>query len=318
MTVQKHRKHIPASGLVIALTATSLLLSALALLSFGGWAWWALDLIAAFRLHLTVALVLILFCSMAARARLGGVAAFSALVLSMIDIYDVRENVQGGHEEKPVSLVIANVGEQKFDPASFAQILSTSKADLVMLQEASPLLSAAGLDLSRFPHRAAMPWQQEGLLLLSRFPFLAVRSLTIGPYGRGAIVATVDGDFGILHVVLIHAPAPRSHSTFRFQQRYLDVIADLPELGSGNVIVAGDFGSAPWSLAMKRFVRRSGLYLASPIATWPASLGRMGLPIDHVLVGSDLCVGVSTSDIGSDHLPLIAQVGRCRNRIEEP
>jgi endonuclease/exonuclease/phosphatase (EEP) superfamily protein YafD len=71
-------------------------------------------------------------------------------------------------------------------------------------------------------------------------------------------------------------------------------------------IIAGDFNSTPWGRA---YASVHGVRAGDPRfqGTFPAVLGPLGLPIDHIRFGgltlTDYRVG---PDIGSDHLPLFA------------
>jgi endonuclease/exonuclease/phosphatase (EEP) superfamily protein YafD len=80
----------------------------------------------------------------------------------------------------------------------------------------------------------------------------------------------------------------------------------------GPVVAVGDFNATPWSRPMRILLSETGLRtMHRPIATWPATAGRFGLPIDHLLVGGGARVvrvepfGVG---LGSNHLGLLAEI----------
>ncbi len=80
----------------------------------------------------------------------------------------------------------------------------------------------------------------------------------------------------------------------------------------GPVVALGDFNAAPWSLPMRRLMRQSGMrMLRWPHATWPARFGRLGLPIDHVLVRDGarvVRVRPFGAGLNSNHLGLVADI----------
>ncbi|TDX21880.1 endonuclease/exonuclease/phosphatase family protein [Rhodovulum visakhapatnamense] len=54
---------------------------------------------------------------------------------------------------------------------------------------------------------------------------------------------------------------------------------------TGPVVAVGDFNAPPWSRPMRLLLHKTGMRgLRRPVATWPAGLGRFGLPIDQILV----------------------------------
>lgn len=109
-------------------------------------------------------------------------------------------------------------------------------------------------------------------------------------------------------------PPPRPHQV---RQMAALVRTVRTELGPDRAIVLGDFNSTPWSFALDRLVRDSGLTRWSRAQfSWPTPALAGGLvrapvlPIDHVLAGAHWQV-VSLArgpDLGSDHFPLAAQL----------
>lgn len=80
----------------------------------------------------------------------------------------------------------------------------------------------------------------------------------------------------------------------------------------GPVVAVGDFNVAPWSFPMRELLHNTGMQgLRMPPATWPASAGRFGVPIDQILVRDGPRVTKIRSfgsDLGSNHLGILADV----------
>jgi endonuclease/exonuclease/phosphatase (EEP) superfamily protein YafD len=84
------------------------------------------------------------------------------------------------------------------------------------------------------------------------------------------------------------------------------------------LLIAGDFNLTPWSEYFSDALEQSGLHDAALgfglARSWPAQFAPAGIRIDHCLL-SRHWRSQSTSigpDLGSDHLPLVADVSLSR------
>jgi endonuclease/exonuclease/phosphatase (EEP) superfamily protein YafD len=91
--------------------------------------------------------------------------------------------------------------------------------------------------------------------------------------------------------------------------RFAKYLNTLP----GDLVVMGDFNSAPWGRVQRAFRARTGLdSQAGWDFSWPSWLCRpLRLPLDHVLTRGHLVVTkfAAGPETDSDHLPVIAEVG---------
>jgi endonuclease/exonuclease/phosphatase (EEP) superfamily protein YafD len=117
-------------------------------------------------------------------------------------------------------------------------------------------------------------------------------------------------------VLAVHPPPPRHRDWWKLRNRQLEEIANLVRSHSGTWLVLGDLNTTPWAPSFRRLVRASGL-VNSALGhgldpTWPARWPwPLRIPIDHCLHSPALTtinrrVGPA---IGSDHLPLIVDIG---------
>jgi endonuclease/exonuclease/phosphatase (EEP) superfamily protein YafD len=87
----------------------------------------------------------------------------------------------------------------------------------------------------------------------------------------------------------------------------------LDREAKGDVIVMGDFNSAPWSRVQRTFRAKTGLdNQAGWAASWPSFLPwPLRLPIDHVLARGHLVVTRFEAEprTDSDHFPVVAEIG---------
>jgi endonuclease/exonuclease/phosphatase (EEP) superfamily protein YafD len=94
----------------------------------------------------------------------------------------------------------------------------------------------------------------------------------------------------------------------------LSSLVELLDDFSGNKVLVGDLNASVWDIHYRNLEKRSGLRSARRgfgiQPTWPTFLPFAMIPIDHVLVSSEISVSdVRTGRrIGSDHLPLVVTI----------
>jgi hypothetical protein len=241
---------------------------------------------------------------------------------------------------KPMRVVTCNVCTGKFDHLKLALLIRQTAADMVALQECPPslLLSAPpGWSIA----------QSKGFAVLSRFPLRGLEFVTIQPPGETwqiplLLRTTVKAPGGDIAFCSLQLPTPRfgllamldrktlirparktrleRDTQYRWQAaRKLHEYAAQQPLP---VILAGDFNTPVESRIFKQVW---GGYSNAFSETgrgygWTQRVSVSGLGfsarIDHVLTGRQLRPLTSAvgPDIGSDHLPLIADVGWVNGR----
>ncbi len=189
-----------------------------------------------------------------------------------------------------------------------------SDPDFIVLQEvnSSWIKSLDEKLASTWPHREAiLRFDDFGVALYSKFPWKSCGLKNYSNfYSNPALAASFKlADDVELRLVTIHPASPMNHAKWESRNVLFDELAkDVQANGTRRTIVAGDFNCTPWSYWYRRFVQESGLRNAAEgqgfHVTWmPIPIGVFGLPIDHVLVGSE--IGVSELTVGpyvaSDH-----------------
>lgn len=232
-------------------------------------------------------------------------------------------------------VITCNIDGIKHDPVALAALIRDSSADVVALQE-----YPAGLKLDLPPGWQAV--QERGLAILSRFPLQrGITTLVSNPPNPWpstcllqCIVKTPGGD---LNFCSLQLPTPRfdllplldRHTLInpsrkgqllagtvyrrRAAQEVQKAVAGL----SGPTIIAGDF-NMPVESSIYRQVwngygnafSQSGYGYGWTQRAKSRKLTTIGIRIDHILTGPGLEVRGCTvgTDVGSDHLPLIADI----------
>jgi endonuclease/exonuclease/phosphatase (EEP) superfamily protein YafD len=198
--------------------------------------------------------------------------------------------------------------------------LASRPADVVVLQEVSTGLSAMLRNLSNiYPHQIIVGGNDpsdterarglEGVAVLSRHPVLEHKVLR--PAGRldpGLIARLSIAGADDPWLVVVHPWDPLIPANLVARDRYLAEIVEAITRLDGPVIIAGDFNATPYTPSFQALLKatRTTTFTEFP-ATFPATMGPLGIPIDHVLVrGIHLADLQALPSIGSDHRPLKA------------
>ena len=262
---------------------------------------------------LVLALVLALGLGALGARRTGAVLAVLAVLGGAAILRDYRAVRTPPATTSDLRLLWFNVlHENATPPDRIAAAIRGSGADVVLLAEALPMREARIGLADLYPYQLGCADADRcGLILLSRFPFSRerLRDFPTGPERFLRVVLEVPGH-GDVALAGVHETKPW----------YLGLTGGEAEIGkwalrpgkATPMVVAGDFNAAPWSLRMRSLVREQSLRFAErPVPTWPASAGRFGVPIDHVLVRRGATIlGLAPwgADLGSNHRGLIAEL----------
>lgn len=226
--------------------------------------------------------------------------------------------------EGSLRVVTANVDYTNAEPERALQILVAQRPHILAIVENTdrwtPMLEAV---TDSFPWHVIEPRPEgRGVALLSRVPLRSTRVECLVSDERPSIWATarvqeVDIGIGVLHPVPPGLPRRRGGRKDSAERDIeLHIAADLVRKSGNGLswIVTGDFNDVGWSRTTEHFKRVSGLgdprIGRGTFNTFPASWPLIRYPIDHVMLSTALRI-VSLRrlpNIGSDHLPLLADV----------
>ena len=275
------------------------------LLLFGE-AWWV-DVLASFRAHLGLAMVLGMALALVRGHRLvAGVSLLLAGVLLAPLTLNRTPTVDGIAD---LRLAVHNVHTANRDFESVLADLEAGSPDVMAILEVDAAWEAA--IRHRFPNRHILAQSRSdnfGIAVVSRQPLRGDGIFVPPPIDAPSldvIVATPSGDIRLL---ITHPVPPISEDWWLARNIQIESVLGRAAASKVPVVVAGDLNLTPTSPAWARLVgstplRRAGL----PLGTWPSWIGLLGLPIDHVLTGPGLSVVESSMlpGAGSDHRGLL-------------
>lgn len=197
-------------------------------------------------------------------------------------------------------------------PNRLADEILSSDADVVVLGEAAPILPALDQLLDTYPHQLGCEVGAIcSTLVLSRLAFVpqSAEMITTARPGRMAAFGITLPDGGSLNMLAVHLPKPWFYGFYDIDLWHL---IDRSRSTTGPLVVLGDFNAAPWSRSMARLLRETGLDVSRGTpATWPAVVGPLGVPIDHVLYRNGVSLVLLTpwsAAPGSNHQGLLAAI----------
>jgi endonuclease/exonuclease/phosphatase (EEP) superfamily protein YafD len=214
-------------------------------------------------------------------------------------------------------LVSANLlhANQAFERA--LQVISALDADVIVLCEATAAARERFRSLAaRFPHAldTCAPDSLYGIVILSRFP-LTLRSRGVGdddPLPRH-LAADVAVERKIITIAAIHPTNPLRLSRSHRIPTEFDSVAAFCRAAPEDLILIGDCNAAGWSRYLQDLERTAGFANDGRLRpSWPVWLPPLvRLPLDHVWVRGRVALlrAELGPRFGSDHLPLIAEVG---------
>lgn len=286
--------------------------------------WWVFDLASHFRPHYLGAALAAAAMALALRRRrtllLIGLLALPHLVT--VEPWRGLGAALAEVEEIPAAksaslrVMTLNVNWANGDRPSAMEHIRDVAPDVLFLQEASTLWHREIAALSRaFPYKtSAGRLTVSGIHVFSRFPIATSKSIRPPGLGSRYLVTELEVAGKTVRAVSVHAPSPLAPGPRDRRNRYLRHLAETLSQNDVPTIVAGDFNMTRWSPHYGDLVEASGLTNAAEaqgwVATWPSQLPFGRIAIDHLLVSDQIKVRSfgRGSDVGSDHLPLIAEL----------
>lgn len=319
-------RSIPWRPLVLASAAA---LAVTTGLSFLGRLFWLGEILSHFRPSLAFGSALLTVLALATRQRLAVALAAAAAIVNALPLlpYVTPPGASiAAATATPLKLMIFNLHGHHADRLGLQQLVARERPDIIVLTELPgerherlDLFNGAFLEIPYIvlddlgsPH---------DVVVYSRWPLRA--TVTDRGISRSLPVVSVDlceppdsaATPRCLRLVALHSARPLDGGAPARDAQLERAGVLAAAAPSGRAIVAGDLNLTPWSPVFADLLARGGLRDSGIgrglVATWLTRFILLGLPIDHVLVSDafdvrDRRIG---PDLGSDHLPVIVELG---------
>jgi len=300
---------------LVALAAIAMTLLAVA--SLVGDLAYPLEVLANFRVQMFLFAGVLAAVAAAIRHVLATLVLLGCLVLNGRPIMPYLKMSTAAVAEQPhrLRVVTYNMRNRSTDVAALFELLERERADIAVLTELPPGFGAT-LDWrgAAFPHRTVL--EREGsfeVLAISRHPLGDVRiERSPADWTPRLSFNHCASEAACVRVIALHAPRPVPTANLKaLRDQAIREVASAAR-SAGRAVVIGDLNLTPWSPVFARLLSDGGLHDTahglSP--TWFSSSPFLGLRIDHILIsdGIDATSWRVGPDLGSDHLPVIADL----------
>jgi len=195
--------------------------------------------------------------------------------------------------------------------------ISNIDPDVIVFQEYSFTWDTALSDLLvHYPYAIIRPLHGSfGIAIYSKLALLETEEILVHETSTPSLNVVVDVKGIPLRIIGTHPIPPMGKKLFRERNNQLHHLANLVKQENGALVLIGDLNVTTWSYFFKRLLRDSQLndgrrgFGVHP--TWPTWFYPAGIPIDHILVSSEITVQkLESNEVdGSDHRSIWADIG---------
>lgn len=214
----------------------------------------------------------------------------------------------------PVRILFVNVHTSSRGYAAVRRLIADERADVVALVETDARwLRELAPALEAYPARIEAPRDDNfGMALYARGPLTGAAEHLAATVPAILAETTISG--ARVAVSLLHPVPPVTAAVEATLVRHFDAVAERVRGFSAPFVIVGDLNATPWSRAFARLRGKTGACDTRAgfgvQTSFPADSWLLRIPIDHVLVACS--IGVRDRrigpDVGSDHLPVIADL----------
>lgn len=275
------------------------------------------ELLSLFRLqYFGAGLVLAAVAAVVRRRRI----ALVAVALAAINGFGLVPGVMGGTRPDParpqLRLLVANVWYPGSDYRPLTDLVERERPHVIGLTELTHEWAAGvSADLAEYRHRILRPQPNGyGIGLYSRVPLGDARIVYPAGDWPPVVHATTNVGGRTVDLFVVHAPSSTGPHSAGRHRAFMRNLATVVGSQGEATLVCGDLNAAPWTAAFQELRDRGGLERDDPWRpfewTYPVWNRFLRVPIDQCLAGPAVSVSSRSGPaIGSDHFPLLVEVG---------
>ncbi len=283
----------------------------------GGFERW-LELTVHFRfqyLILSVILLIILAIFRQGKWCLLCLFCISLNAVEVVPWYMNNSKVNTSQSGETIKVIQSNILSSNQNYAEFINLVKAEKPQILVVQELNePWAKELESINNILPHSFVLPQENNfGMGIYSSFP-LENQSTKWLTAQIPELIADIEVAGKTINLTAIHPVPPINESYFYLRNQQLEETSKYLQQSNVEKIVLGDLNLTMWSPIYRSFVRTTGLVNArlgfGVLPTWPTNILPLRIPLDHCLVSPEITVANIKvgANIGSDHLPLIAEL----------
>ena len=311
------RNHVQTTGssLTRLLFAGAIITFLLSIMGFFGEYHWLFDIASHFRiqylLFLTFGAGIFFVQKRYKELCFNGLAIIINLVCVLPIYYEVPASEAGIPRSYNALILNLHFTNENFDLV--ADYLEDIKPDILLLMEFSPSWKKE-LDsvLQKYPSRL-MELRNDpfGIGIYSNFTINEGMGIELGGTDIPSLKIKFDIDGKPLSFFGVHWMPPFGQLGSGMRNSQMNELQKLVKSDTGKrIMILGDINMTPWSPNFQKFESNTKLKNVRKgfgiLATWPANLRSLGIPLDHGFVSPNIIIkDIETGpNVGSDHLPL--------------
>lgn len=211
-----------------------------------------------------------------------------------------------------VSVLSWNVLSVNKSYSEVDEIIQQSDPDVLILIEVRPGFLKALKSISGYQSRIEQAsWRGGGIAVLAKHANAQLELLDFDYPTQPAAVISLRQNERSMKLLAMHTFSPMPISRTEHRDRQLASVIEWAEEQTVPICVSGDLNITPWAPMFGSLLRsgfRDSRTGSGNLATWPAPLRALGIPIDHALTKGDCLITdrtVVSSGPGSDHRPIV-------------
>jgi len=314
-TARKKRKRVDPWGL---LAAALFIVGLMTVAGFFGRFWWALDIASGLRFQYLQAALAAAAVYAVGRRKRQVAAALSIVLVNALFIVPMYFGRDTRATTSNCRMLLANVRSENTAYDRLLELVRIEKPDIIVLEEVNEQwIAALGQLREDYPQYLEYPEEDNfGIAFYTKLPVRSMEIKTIGEIQVASVHATVEHNGQLLNIIGTHPLPPGGKAYWQWRNDQLAELATYVRSLDGPIVVLGDLNVTPWSYYFAKFARDSQLRDGSKgfglHISWPTFLPPLGIPIDHCLVSPavSVCNRRTADRIGSDHYPVVVDIGR--------
>lgn len=287
-----------------------------------------IEMIISFKIELMVSMTVLLLLALIRRRIVSAAVLLILLLFNLTEVVSSfklndlsRVHNEHTHQGGTAKLLMTNLRYGNENIPAFLELINREQPDVIFaLEIIGPWMEAIEKLSDRYV--SYVPQQaMEGLQvrMLSKLPMTDVKILALTDPLRPVLSGRIVLDNQELRVLGVHLSAPQFPERFELRNKQLESLAALVNAEKIPTVLLGDLNITRWSPYFRRFVQQAELVDSRLgrgfLHSWRPfgeSFPMFRAPIDQVLSTPDVRVRNVWlgPDIGSDHLPMIAEISQ--------